>query len=47
MPLLAIYYVCKEAEKYKDFSSMHKAFQRYYKSPVIDRTVVDKDATLA
>jgi len=47
LPLLALYYVCKEAESFKDFETMYRSYVRYFKSPVIDYVVIDKDAALA
>jgi len=46
MSLLAVYYICKEMEEYSTWSEFVAAYKKYFKSPVISLTVLDKEWAL-
>jgi len=46
MPLLVLYYVLLEAQECGNFEAMYGKYKKYYKSPVIDIKVSDKDEAL-
>jgi len=46
MPLLALYYICKEMEEYSNRTEFVGAYKKYFKSPVISSVVTDKEGAL-
>jgi len=46
MPLLALYYVLSELEEYENFDAMINNFEKYYKSPINNIKVEDKEKSL-
>lgn len=46
MPLLALYYICKEMEEYSSWSEFVGAYKKYSKSPIISIRIADKEGAL-